>query len=138
MLQWVGLGCDDLGLGPDCGPAENIPAGDMPLTCPLTRPLRLLDPAEPVEAVAMVPEGPPLRFRWRRALYRVVRSEGPERIAPPWWVGADVRASAGREGVTRDYFRIEDEDGRRFWLYREGLYARETLRPRWFLQGIFA
>ncbi|WP_420412959.1 DNA polymerase Y family protein [Roseibium sp.] len=104
----------------------------------MTRPLRLIDPAEEVEALAMVPDGPPLRFRWRRGLYQVARSEGPERIAPPWWIGAADRPSEAKEGVTRDYFRIEDTDGRRFWLYREGLYERETARPRWYLQGLFA
>lgn len=127
----------DAALAWDCEPR---PGGEAPLT----RPLRLLVPAEPVDAVAIVPEGPPLRFRWRRALYRVARSEGPERLAPPWWLGA---GGAGRlpetpgEPVhmpTRDYYRIEDEEGRRFWIYRDGLYERETADPRWFLQGVFA
>ncbi|MDD7909371.1 DNA polymerase Y family protein [Pseudovibrio exalbescens] len=95
----------------------------------LERPLRLLARPEPVEAVAMVPEGPPLRFRWRKALYEVARSEGPERIAPPWWQGPQP---------TRDYFRVEDSEGRRFWLYREGLFEREVPNPRWFLQGLFS
>ncbi len=104
----------------------------------MTRPLRLIEPAEEIEALAMVPEGPPLRFRWRRGLYQVTRSEGPERIAPPWWIGAVDRPSDAKEGVTRDYFRVEDMEGRRFWLYREGLYERETARPRWYLQGLFA
>lgn len=127
----------DAALAWDC---ESRPGEEAPLT----RPLRLLVPAEPVDAIAIVPEGPPLRFRWRRALYRVVRSEGPERLAPPWWLGA---GGAGRlpdvpgEAVqmpTRDYYRIEDEEGRRFWIYRDGLYERETADPRWFLQGVFA
>lgn len=100
---------------------------------PLTRPLRLIEPAEPVEAVAMVPEGPPLRFRWRKALYEVTASEGPERIAPPWW---SAEYGPAQTGLTRDYFRVEDGAGRRFWLYREGLYERETEAPRWFLQGL--
>lgn len=140
-LAWTGfssvvLGCDDLGLGAsgEAGLLQSRQSSEIPLE----RPLRLLDPAEPVEAVAMVPEGPPLRFRWRRTLYRVARSEGPERIAPPWWVGATDAPSSVREGVTRDYFRIEDDAGRRFWLYREGLYARETANPRWYLHGLFA
>ncbi len=140
-LAWTGfssvvLGCDDLGLGAsgEAGLLQTRQSSEVPLE----RPLRLLNPAEPVEAVAMVPEGPPLRFRWRRTLYRVVRSEGPERIAPPWWVGAPDAPPSTREGVTRDYFRIEDDAGRRFWLYREGLYARETATPRWYLHGVFA
>lgn len=140
-LAWAGfssiaLAGDDFGLGnPD---RDRIWQARQTTASPLERPLRLFDPAEPVDAIAMVPEGPPFRFRWRRTLYRVVRSEGPERIAPPWWVRAPDAPPSNREGVTRDYFRIEDEVGRRFWLYREGLYARETTSPRWYLHGVFA
>jgi protein ImuB len=96
---------------------------------PIDRPLRLFARAEPVEAIAEIPEGPPLRFRWRRALYEVTRAEGPERIAAEWWK---------EDGLTRDYYRVEDRAGHRFWIYREGLYDRETAAPRWFLQGLFA
>lgn len=92
-------------------------------------PLRLFARPEPVEAVAEVPDGPPVHFRWRRALYRVARAEGPERIAPEWWRD---------DAFTRDYFRVEDSAGRRFWLYREGLYGRELTTPRWYLHGVFA
>jgi protein ImuB len=95
---------------------------------PIDRPLRLFARAEPVEAIAEIPDGPPLRFRWRRALYEVTRAEGPERIAAEWW---------REDGFTRDYYRVEDRAGHRFWLYREGLYERETAAPRWFLQGLF-
>lgn len=91
-------------------------------------PVRLLDIPEPVETVAGVPDGPPQRFRWRRVLYDVVRAEGPERIGAEWW-----RADA----PTRDYFRVEDAEGRRFWLYRDGLFGRETDVPRWYLHGLF-
>jgi protein ImuB len=96
---------------------------------PIDRPLRLFARPEPVEAVAAVPDGPPVHFRWRRALYRVARVEGPERIAPEWW--------RNDEDLTRDYFRVEDAAGHRFWLYREGLYGRETAFPRWYLHGVF-
>jgi len=92
------------------------------------RPLRLFERPEPIETLAEVPDGPPLRFRWRRVLREVAAIEGPERIAAPWWRGSG--------GPTRDYFRAEDLDGRRYWLYREGLYA-ETARPRWFLHGVY-
>lgn len=93
------------------------------------RPLRLLVPPEPVEATAGVPEGAPEQFRWRRAHHRVVRVEGPERIAPEWW----------REdcGETRDYFRVEDVEGRRFWMFREGRQAPSGA-PAWFMHGLFA
>ena len=93
------------------------------------RPIRLFDQPEPIETVAAVPDGPPLRFRWRRMLHQVAAIEGPERIGPEWWKEGS--------GGTRDYFRVEDTCGRRFWLYREGLY-REAATPRWHLHGIFA
>lgn len=91
------------------------------------RPLRLLPRPEPVEAIALLPGRPPVdppaQFRWRRLARRVVRAEGPERIAPEWWRDdPDVPAA-------RDYFRVEDEDGRRYWLYRSG--------AQWFLHGLF-
>lgn len=95
------------------------------------RPLTLFDPPQPIEAVAEVPDGPPLRFRWRRVLHEVARAEGPERIAPEWW-------RARPDAPTRDYYRVEDGDGRRFWLFRQGLYEREAGAPRWFLHGLFA
>ena len=96
------------------------------------RPIRLFRHPEPVDVAATeVPEGPPLYFHWRRALYRVARSEGPERIAPEWW-----REEAGTP--TRDYFRVEDEAGRRYWLYRQGLYGAAGAVPRWFMHGLFA
>jgi protein ImuB len=93
------------------------------------RPLRLFLRPEPIEAVAEVPDGPPLRFRWRRVLHDVAAIEGPERIAAPWWRRPDA--------PTRDYFRAEDSQGRRFWLYREGLWGRETMRAKWFMHGVF-
>lgn len=111
---------------------------------PPARPLRLLDPPERIEAVAEIPDGPPIRFRWRRVLHAVRKAEGPERIAPEWWRSQASEVDGNPEGtcadpaLTRDYFRIEDESGRRFWLYREGLWQRETQAPRWFLHGLFA
>jgi protein ImuB len=93
------------------------------------RPLRLFVRPEPIEALAEVPYGPPLRFRWRRVLHDIAAIEGPERIAAPWW----RRAGA----PTRDYFRAEDSQGRRFWLYREGLWGRETAQAKWFVHGVF-
>lgn len=99
---------------------------------PPERPQRLLDPAEEVRVLYAVPEGPPAQFLWRRRTHRVARYEGPERIAPEWW--------QDRPGTRlRDYFRVEDEAGHRFWLYREGLAGDgRGGAPRWFLHGIFA
>jgi hypothetical protein len=93
------------------------------------RPLRLFARPEPIEALAEAPDGPPRRFRWRRVLHDVSAIEGPERIAAPWWRHADM--------PTRDYFRAEDSEGRRFWLYREGLWGRETAQVKWFVHGLF-
>ena len=99
--------------------------------CP-SRPIRLFGRPEPIEAIAEVPDGPPVRFRWRRVLHQVAHAEGPERIAMEWW-----RDQKGR-ALTRDYFRVESREGVRVWLYREGLYGRELKEPRWFLHGLFA
>lgn len=112
-------------------PAWTLPAPDNP---PL-RPLFLFDPPEPVEVLAEVPDGPPHRFHWRRIQHRVVRAEGPERIAPEWW---RLRTGALEGGRTRDYWRVEDGDGRRFWLFRAGFYAEQAHPPAWFLHGLFA
>lgn len=92
------------------------------------RPVRLLARPEPVEAVALVPDHPPVLFRWRGITHRIARADGPERIAAEWW---------REDRPTRDYFRVEDEAGRRFWLYRDGLFG-EPATPRWFLHGLFA
>jgi protein ImuB len=84
--------------------------------------------------MALVPEGPPRQFRWRGTLHQVAEAQGPERIAPEWW-----RHTAGRTGGrTRDYYVVEDTAGRRFWLYRAGLYGRGSdTPPAWFVHGVF-
>ena len=105
----------------------------------LLRPLRLFEKPEPIKVpFATVPDGPPHHFTWRRVTHAVVRVEGPERIAMEWW------KSQGH-ALTRDYFRVEDEAGRRFWIFRDGLYERELAdeegKPapaNWFLHGLFA
>jgi len=93
----------------------------------MRRPLSVFSPPQPIETLATVPDGPPIRFRWRRVLREVARAEGPERISGDWLSGEP----------TRDYYRVEDKDGRRYWLFREGLYG-ETETPRWFVHGLFA
>jgi protein ImuB len=104
------------------------PARDAALPPGRMRPVRLLARPEPIEAVAPVPDDPPLLFRWRRRMHRICRAEGPERIAGEWWLYSNE---------LRDYYRVEDEDGRRFWLYRAGLH-RPALPAAWFLHGLFA
>ncbi|WAT18233.1 DNA polymerase Y family protein [Aurantiacibacter sp. MUD11] len=97
-----------------------------------TRPLKLLDRAERIAVLYAAPEGYPRRFSWRGQVCEVARVEGPERIAPEWW---------RERGSTRlrDYYRIEDEQGRRYWIYRNGLPddGRGGM-PDWYLQGLFA
>lgn len=114
-------------------PASMRPNGevwpDLDPDDPPLRPLQMFDPPQPVETLAEVPDGYPLKFRWRRVLHEVTRAEGPERISGEWWRAPNQR--------TRDYYRVEDRDGRRFWLFRQGLYG-ETPEPRWFIHGLFA
>ena len=105
---------------------------------PPLRPLRLFARPEPIKVIAEVPDGPPAWFQWRRASHTVMRVEGPERVAMEWW-------RSQQEMLTRDYFRVEDETGLRFWLYRDGLYDREIaqrageiVQPNWFMHGLFA
>jgi protein ImuB len=98
------------------------------------RPLRLLRRPEPVDGViALTPDDPPSQFRWRGQLRRVRRAEGPERIGEEWW-RADI--DDVRVGHVRDYYRVEDAAGERFWLFRAGLY--EPGQPaQWWLHGVF-
>lgn len=110
-----------------------------PTTHERARPLMLLDPPEPVEAIAELPDGAPARFTWRRVCRRVARADGPERLSPEWW---RPRAD-GRQVRTRDYYRIEDDQGLRYWLFREGLYGPEYTGgpdervPSWWMHGMF-
>jgi protein ImuB len=113
--------------------------GETPQNWPIaegqTRPLLLLPHAEPTEVTALIPEGPPRRFRWRGVTYDITGAQGPERIADEWW---RAPYPPQEEALSRDYYLVEDSEGHRFWLYREGLYGRETATPRWFVHGLFA
>ena len=97
------------------------------------RPIRLFDPPEPVEAFWLLPDDPPFRFMWRRRRHRVMRADGPERIADEWW----RPGASGEVDAIRDYYRVEDEEGRRFWLFRVGLHGDDR-EPRWFVHGVFS
>jgi protein ImuB len=120
------------------------------------RPLLMLPRPELAEVVALIPEGPPRQFRWRGVRHQVAHAQGPERIAPEWWrpssdgeTGSDpsllplVGSSASEaRGLTpsaaeRDYYMVEDSAGRRFWLYRAGLYGSDAAPPKWFIHGVF-
>ncbi|MFL6734936.1 MAG: DUF6504 family protein [Sphingomicrobium sp.] len=95
------------------------------------RPQRLLDRPEAIAVVYATPEGVPRRFVWRRAVHDIARVEGPERIAPEWWRQAPNTR-------LRDYYRVEDDAGRRYWIYREGLVGDgRGGAPEWYLHGLF-
>ncbi len=137
------LGPPDHGKRP---PAPTTPPSTAAATAP--RPIHLLPQPEPVDALTPGVLGPPAAFRWRRRQHRVVHADGPERIAPEWWRdllgpgdgpggGPDGDPDAGADAAeTRDYYRVEDETGARFWLFRTGrpLPGRA---PQWFLHGVF-
>ena len=107
-------------------------AGGATWPADLPRPIRLLDPPQPVEAMALLPDHPPLAFTWRRVRHRVRHADGPERIAGEWW------KRDGEMRSVRDYFRVEDDEGRRFWLFRRGDGDDPaTGDRRWFLHGFF-
>ncbi|PVE25163.1 nucleotidyltransferase [Microvirga sp. KLBC 81] len=95
----------------------------------LPRPTRLLDPPEPVTATALLPDHPPAFFVWRRVRHLVVKADGPERITGEWWKSENERASL------RDYYRVENEQGARFWIFRD---APADQGGRWWLHGLFA
>ncbi|MEM1287284.1 MAG: DNA polymerase Y family protein [Pseudomonadota bacterium] len=129
------------------------------------RPTRLLDRPEPADVVAAVPDGPPAQLVWRRVRRGIVRARGPERIAAPWWqyvsaspadkawskfaspAAVDATAEDGQRPPSqthqgpriRDYYDVEDEEGRRYWVFRSGLYDDDQTgeTPRWFVHGLF-
>lgn len=112
------------------------------------RPVRLLVRPEPALVTAQVPDSPPIQFVWRRVLRRVVRSRGPERILPEWWHD-NLKSRPG--ALYRDYYDVEDEFGRRYWLFRatkaEQMVThdndnaddemRTVLTSSWFVHGLF-
>lgn len=144
------------------GPSNDTEAAFAACHAMAPRPALLLERPESITVMAEVPDGPPLRFTWRRVEHRVVAAEGPERIAPAWWRalprpsrGGDERPSAAvnsdpaaaslgvlaaRRDVprARDYYRIEDHEGGRYWVFRDGLYGEDEGQvPTWFLHGVF-
>ncbi len=96
------------------------------------RPARLLPRPEPIETMALLPDHPPNWIIWRGVRHRVRRADGPERVFGEWWK-RDAELAA-----VRDYFRIEDEAGERFWIFRAGDGEdAATGSHRWFLHGVF-
>lgn len=108
-------------------PALSPPTGSVwPEMLP--RPTRLLDPPEPVVATALLPDHPPRFFVWRKVRHTVAKADGPERITPEWWNG-------DKGSAARDYYRVETEQGRRFWIFRDAPTAEGG---RWWMHGFFA
>jgi protein ImuB len=91
------------------------------------RPIHLLPEPEPIEVMVVLPDYPPMHFRYKSEVIRIVSADGPERIEQEWWL---------QNGPPRDYYRVEDESGARYWLFRLGLYGNR--KPQWFLHGFFA
>jgi protein ImuB len=112
--------------------AANAPSSGRSWQTQWPRPASLLPRPEPIETVALLPDNPPVSFTWRGVRRRVWRADGPERIFGEWWK-RDAELSA-----VRDYFRVEDESGARFWLYRAGDGEDGETGPQsWFLHGLF-
>ena len=108
------------------------PASKFAWTSPWPRPVRLLALPEPVETMSLLPDQPPRAFTWRRVRHRVLHADGPERITGEWW------RRAGEVEAVRDYWTVENQDGRRFWLFRQGDGVDPaTGALAWFLHGLF-
>lgn len=99
------------------------------------RPVRLFKRPEAITALAKVPDDPPIQFTWRGRSHRVRRAEGPERIGQEWWRAGVGETDTG-PGRIRDYYRVEDDAGGRFWIFRQGLFGGEDA-PKWWIHGLF-
>jgi protein ImuB len=99
----------------------------------------LLVEPEPIDVVALVPDDPPRLFRWRQASHRVTRLDGPERLVHEWWTTSAITSPALNSSV-RDYYRVETEDGQRYWIYRDNAFNAKPGQPaaRWYLHGFCA
>ena len=98
------------------------------------RPVRLFARPEPLaRVIALLPDQPPRRFEWRGTTYMIVAGDGPERIHGEWWRrDAEVWA-------VRDYYRVEDDKGGRYWVFRRGDgFETETGDLSWWMHGVFA
>lgn len=112
-------------------PPAHYHAIDWP--SPWPRPIRLLRRPERIEGViALLPDQPPRRFKWRGATHFVTRADGPERITGEWW------RRTSEAFLVRDYFRVENERGERFWVFRRGDGEhQQTGDLSWWMHGVF-
>ncbi|HNP21787.1 MAG TPA: DNA polymerase Y family protein [Panacibacter sp.] len=92
------------------------------------RPIQLLPQPQPVMVTAPIPDYPPMNFRYNNKLHIIKKADGPERIESEWWI---------QPALLRDYYVVEDEEGKRFWLFRAGHYEGDN-DPGWFIHGFFA
>lgn len=92
------------------------------------RPVQLLPVPEKIEVMAPVPDYPPMQFRYKNKLHKISKADGPERIEQEWWI---------QQGEHRDYYYVEDEEGKRYWLFRSGHYTGDKSH-QWFIHGFFA
>lgn len=93
-----------------------------------SRPIKVLTKPEPIQVTAPIPDYPPMLFRYKNKLHTIKKADGPERIESEWWL---------EEGLHRDYYNVEDEEGNRYWLFRLGHYTNND-KPQWFIHGFFA
>jgi protein ImuB len=103
------------------------PATGLSWPADLPRPAKFFDPPEAVHAFAEVPDHPPRAFVWRKTRYRIVQADGPERLHGEWW------HSEAEVSLVRDYYRVQDESGTRYWLFRDAPAAEGG---RWWLHGL--
>ena len=101
---------------------------EIPWRSDKPRPVQLLGKPEEIEVTAPIPDYPPMVFRYRDKIHQVKKADGPERIEREWWLDA---------GEHRDYYSVEDELGKRYWLFRSGHYAGDK-PSKWYLHGFFA
>ena len=120
-------------MSPPPGPVALAEAG-APAGAPTARaPCACSAGPEPIEAMSKVPDDPPVLFRWRGVGHRVRLAEGPERLAEEWWRRP---FEDDRPSRVRDYYRVEDDAGGRFWVFRDGLYGGDDI-PKWWVHGLF-
>lgn len=116
-------------------PGGRVPAKSGPRIHSAPRPSLLFETPEPVQVIALVPDGPPARLQWRGRDYAIRTSVGPERIALPWWNRGTVNGTTAGDAAVpavRDYHRVQDEQGRWIWVFRDGSSGA------WFVHGLWS
>jgi protein ImuB len=92
------------------------------------RPICLLSKPESIEVTALIPDSPPMLFIYKGKIHQIKKADGPERIEREWWL---------EKGEHRDYYMVEDDEGKRYWLFRLGHYS-DNKSHQWFIHGFFA